>query len=95
MPQRVRADVLGDPRAAGDAADDPGDAVPVMPPPVSGGERRGFTSCWQAVSEGSRQPDFFFLESQGCIEVAGWDIGYSGMQGEMTQPAVPCPGFSR
>ena len=40
MPQRVRADVLGDPGAAGDPADDPGSAVSVQPPPVRGDEQR-------------------------------------------------------
>jgi len=34
VPQRVRAGVPGDPRPAGDPADDPGGAVPVQPPPV-------------------------------------------------------------
>jgi len=34
MPQRVRPDVLADPGAAGDAADDPPGAVPVQPPAV-------------------------------------------------------------
>jgi hypothetical protein len=38
--QRVGADVLGDPGPAGDAADDPGGAVPVQPPPVRGEEQR-------------------------------------------------------
>jgi hypothetical protein len=38
----VRAEVLGDPCAAGDAADDAGGAVPVKPPPVRGGEQRPF-----------------------------------------------------
>ena len=32
VPQGVRADLLGDPGAAGDPADDPGGAVPVQPP---------------------------------------------------------------
>jgi hypothetical protein len=36
----VRSYVLGDPRAAGDPADDPGGAVPVQPPAVRGGEQR-------------------------------------------------------
>ena len=40
VPQRVRADLLGDPGAAGDPADDPGGAVPVQPPPVRGEEQR-------------------------------------------------------
>jgi hypothetical protein len=40
VPKRVRADVLADPRAAGDPADDPGGAAPVQPPPVRGGEQR-------------------------------------------------------
>jgi hypothetical protein len=40
------------------------------------------------VSEGAGQPDFFFLEAEGGIEIASWDIGRSGMQGEMTQPAL-------
>jgi hypothetical protein len=40
MPQRVRPDALADPGAAGDTADDPGGAVPVQPPPVSGPEDR-------------------------------------------------------
>jgi hypothetical protein len=36
----VRADVLGDPGAAGDPADDPGGAVPVQPPSAFGEEAR-------------------------------------------------------
>jgi hypothetical protein len=40
VPQRMRADVLGDPGAAGDPADDPGCAVPVQPPPVRSDEKR-------------------------------------------------------
>jgi hypothetical protein len=44
MPQRVRPDVLGDPCAAGDAADDPAGAVPVQPPAVRGEEDRSFAA---------------------------------------------------
>jgi hypothetical protein len=40
VPQRVRADVLGDLGAAGDPADHAGGAVPVQPPPVRSGEQR-------------------------------------------------------
>jgi hypothetical protein len=40
VPQRVRADLLGDPGAAGDPADDAGCAVPVHPPPVADQEHR-------------------------------------------------------
>jgi hypothetical protein len=36
----MRADLLGDPGATGDPADDPRGAVPVQPPPVSGKEQR-------------------------------------------------------
>jgi len=42
VPQRVGADVLGAPGAAGYPADDPGGAVPVQPPPVRGDEQRTF-----------------------------------------------------
>jgi hypothetical protein len=42
VPERMGADVLGDPGAPGDAADDPGGAVPVQPPPVPGDEQRSF-----------------------------------------------------
>jgi len=42
MPQRVRADALGDPGAVGHSLDDPGGAVPVQPPPVLGEEERPF-----------------------------------------------------
>jgi hypothetical protein len=42
VPQCVRADVLGDPGAAGNPADDPGGAVPVQPPPVRGDKERPF-----------------------------------------------------
>jgi hypothetical protein len=42
VPQCVGADVLGDPGASGDPADDPGGAVPVQPPPVRGREQRSF-----------------------------------------------------
>jgi len=38
----VRADVLGDSRAAGDPADDPGGAAPVQPPALGGEEERPF-----------------------------------------------------
>jgi hypothetical protein len=44
MPQRVRPDVLGDPCAAGDAADDPAGTVPIQPPPVRGEEDRSFAA---------------------------------------------------
>jgi hypothetical protein len=40
VPQRVRADLLGGPGAAGDPAGDPGGAVPVQPLPVRGDEQR-------------------------------------------------------
>jgi hypothetical protein len=42
VPQGVRADVLGDPGAAGYPADDPGGAVPAGPPPVASAEERSF-----------------------------------------------------
>jgi len=42
VPQGMRADVLGDPGAAGHPADDPGGAMPVQPPPVGGEEQRSF-----------------------------------------------------
>ena len=42
VPQRMGTDVLGDPGAAGNTPDDPGGAVPVQPPPVTGGEQRPF-----------------------------------------------------
>jgi hypothetical protein len=42
VPQGVRADVPGDPGAAGEPADDPGGAVPVQPPPARGDEQRTF-----------------------------------------------------
>ena len=44
MPQRVGADVIGDPGAAGDPVHDPGGAVPVQPPPVRGEEQRSFVA---------------------------------------------------
>ena len=44
VPQRVRADVLGDPGAAGHPADDPGGTVPVQPVTVCGNEQRPFGS---------------------------------------------------
>jgi hypothetical protein len=40
VPQGVRADVLAGPGAAGDAADDPGGAVPVQSPAVAREEQR-------------------------------------------------------
>ncbi len=40
VPQGVRADVLGDPGAAGHPADDAGGAVPVHLPPVADDEER-------------------------------------------------------
>jgi hypothetical protein len=40
VPQRVRADLLGDPGAAGNSADDPRGAVPVQSFPVGGEEQR-------------------------------------------------------
>ena len=42
VPQGVRADLLGDPGAPGDPADDPGGAVPVQPSPVASEEQRPF-----------------------------------------------------
>jgi hypothetical protein len=42
VPQGVGADLLGNPGAAGDAADDPGGAVPVQPAAVAGEEQRSF-----------------------------------------------------
>jgi hypothetical protein len=42
VPEGVRADVLGDPGAAGDPPDDPRGAVPVQPPSVRGDEQRSF-----------------------------------------------------
>jgi hypothetical protein len=36
------AEVLGDPRAAGDPPDNPGGTVPVKPPPVRGEEQQPF-----------------------------------------------------
>jgi hypothetical protein len=44
MPQRVWADRLGDPGAAGDAADDPPGAVAVQPAPIGGQEDRPFAA---------------------------------------------------
>jgi hypothetical protein len=38
VPERARADVVADPGAARDFADDPPGAVPVQPPPVVGEE---------------------------------------------------------
>ena len=40
VPQRVRADVLGDPGAAGGPMNDPGGAVAVQPPAIGGQEQR-------------------------------------------------------
>jgi hypothetical protein len=40
----MRPDVLVDPGPAGDAADDPGGAVPVQPPPVRRAENRSLAS---------------------------------------------------
>jgi hypothetical protein len=42
VPQRVGADLLGDPGAPGDPANDSGGAVPVQPFPVCGGEEGSF-----------------------------------------------------
>jgi hypothetical protein len=42
VPQRVGADLLGDPGAPGDPADDSGGAVPVQPFPVCGDEEGSF-----------------------------------------------------
>ena len=42
VPQCVRADVLGDPGAPGDPADDPGGAVPVQPLAVRGDKEGSF-----------------------------------------------------
>ena len=44
VPQRVRPDVLVDPGAAGDAADDPPGAVPVQPLAVRAQEDRSLAS---------------------------------------------------
>jgi DNA replication protein DnaC len=59
----------------------------------AGGGLGGWISSGQGISEWPGQPDFFFLESQGGIEMAGCGIGYSGMQSEMAQSAVAGPGF--
>ena len=44
VPERMRADVLADPGAASDAADDPARAVPVQPLPVRREKDRPFAS---------------------------------------------------
>ena len=44
VPQRVRPDVLGDPGAAGNPADDPPGAVPVQPAPLCGQEDGSFVA---------------------------------------------------
>jgi hypothetical protein len=61
VPQRVRAEVLGDPGAAGNPPDDPGGAVPVQPPPVRGDEQRTF-----------RAPADRQLDRPGGTGRAGW-----------------------
>ena len=52
VPQGVRADVLGDPGAAGHAADDPGGAVPVQPAPVRSDEQRSFGTFTDSQVDG-------------------------------------------
>ena len=44
VPQGVRADLLGDPGAAGDSADDPRSPVAIQPPPVPRQEERAFSA---------------------------------------------------
>jgi hypothetical protein len=53
VPQGVRADVLGDPGAAGDPADDPRRAVPVQSPPVRGREERSFSALADGQVDGA------------------------------------------
>ena len=80
MSQRVRADLLGQPGAAGDPADDPPGSVPVQPLPGRGGEDRSFA----AVADGQvdrprgarRERDDGFLaalagDRQGAVPALG------------------------
>jgi hypothetical protein len=51
--QRVRADLLGDPSAAGDAANNSCDAVPVEAFPVGGEEQRAFGALADGQVDGA------------------------------------------
>ncbi len=90
MPQRVRPDVLGDPRPAGDAADRPG-SVPVQPPPVRGEEDRSLASLADGQVDRTRsarrqrnRDDLAALagDDQGPVpafQAQGLDIGAGGL----------------
>jgi hypothetical protein len=92
MPQRMRPDVLGDPCAAGDAADDPPGAVPVQPPPVRRKEDRTFASLADSQIDrprsARRQRDRDDLAAltgndQGPVpafQAQGLDIGAGGLR---------------
>ena len=79
VPQGVRADVLGDPGAAGYPADDPGGAVPAGPPPVASAEERSFGAL------ADRQVD---RAGGARCERDGDDL--AALPGEIT---VPVPGL--
>lgn len=53
VPQRVRADVLGDPGAARHPADDPGSPVPVQPPSLVRDEQRSFGALADGQVDGA------------------------------------------
>jgi hypothetical protein len=91
MPQRMRPDVLGDPRPLGYPADDPPGAVPVQPPPVRRKEDRSLASIADSQIDrprsARRQRDRDDLAAltgndQGPVpafQAQGLDIGAGGL----------------
>jgi hypothetical protein len=65
------------------------------PAPPTAGPGGWLTRGLAAGGESPGQANFFFLESKGGIEVTSCRIGYSGVQREILQSAVCCPGIRR
>jgi hypothetical protein len=91
MSEGVRPDLLGQPGAAGDAADDPSGAVPVQPLPGSGGEDRSFAALADGEvdraggARGERDDGFpaaLAGDRQGPVSSLGpqgFDVGAGGL----------------
>jgi hypothetical protein len=91
VPERMRPYLLGQPGAAGDAADDPSGAVPVQPLPGSGGEDRSFAALADGEVDragGARgeRDDGFLAALAGdrqrpvsSLGAQGFDVGAGGL----------------